>query len=189
MHLHQWQEAPWLFFLIVLVSLDSAFEKLEGLLRSTRSGHSEFLPALFVIGDEKLLQLVEQGLAHIADGFQGLVIVGMDRDPQKPVIGFGFPVLNLFRRDDPDDAYIDETTDMSGRVHQNQYVKGVAVLTQRGGNKAEVKRKHHSFGQQSAQHEETGIRIVVKLVAASFRRFYNRPADTLFGVKLERKGC
>jgi len=31
------------------------------------------------------------------------VIVRMDRDPQKPVIGVGFAVLRLFRGDDADD--------------------------------------------------------------------------------------
>ena len=36
----------------------------------------------------------------------------------------GFPVLHLFRRDDPNDAYIDEATDVSGRVHLGRWTFG-----------------------------------------------------------------
>src|SRR5215813_13254249 len=52
--------------------------------------------------------------------------------------GFGFPVLHLFRRHDPNEAYINEGADMSGSVHQNYDIKRVSVLTQCGGNEAEV---------------------------------------------------
>jgi hypothetical protein len=61
----------------------------------------------------------------------------------------------LLRLDDPDDAHIDQATDMGGRVHQDQYVEWVAILTKRGGDKTEVKWKHHPFGQQPTEHEET----------------------------------
>ena len=56
-----------LLFLGVLVGLDASFQKLYRLLRPPRSRHFEVLAALLVIGDEKFLQLIEQGFAHIVD--------------------------------------------------------------------------------------------------------------------------
>ena len=78
---------------------------------------------------------------------------------------------------------------MSRRVHQNQNVERIAVLSERGRKKTEVKRKHHPFGQQSGQLEETGIRIIIEFVAKPFWSFYDRPADRFFDVELQRKRC
>ena len=63
--------------------------------------------------------------------------------------------------------------------------RGVAVFAEGRGYEAEVERKHHPFRQQPAEHEQTRIRIVIKLVAATFRGFYDRPANSSLGVKLE----
>jgi hypothetical protein len=59
-----------LFFSGFFVSLDTGFEKGQGLLRPTGSRYSEFLAALLVIRDEERLKLVEQGHAHIVDGIE-----------------------------------------------------------------------------------------------------------------------
>src|SRR5579884_4044567 len=61
----------------VLVRLDTGFEESQRFLRSARPGHPKFLPALFVVGDKELLYLRQQGLAHIVDRLQMLVVIGM----------------------------------------------------------------------------------------------------------------
>ena len=65
---------------------------------------------------------------------------------------------------------------MRWRIHQDKHIEWVAVLAQSGRDEAEIKRKHHSFRQQAGQYEETRSRIIIKLVAAAFRSFYDRLA-------------
>ena len=60
------------------MSLNAGFQIRKSLLRPAGSCNSEFLAALFVIGNEEVFKLFEQSLAHIVYGSQVLVIVGMN---------------------------------------------------------------------------------------------------------------
>lgn len=62
---------------------------------------------------------------------------------------------------------------------QHKDVQGVAVFAEGRRNKAEVEGKCHSFGQETGKHKEAGIGIIIKLVAAALRRFYDGPAGAL----------
>jgi hypothetical protein len=121
------------------VSLDAVLQEPERLLRPAGAGNLELLAALLVVGDEKFLHLVEQGLADIAQGFQILVVVRVNGDADQPVVAFGLAVFSLVGCDNADDAYLDEAADMGGCVHQHHDVERVAVLAEGRGQEAEVK--------------------------------------------------
>lgn len=73
----------------------AALQNVDRLLGATGAGHLELLTALLVVGDEELLDLVEQRLADIANRFEIWMIVGVNGDAQKPVVTFGLAILSL----------------------------------------------------------------------------------------------
>src|SRR5205823_6019826 len=77
-----------LHLVLFLMRLGARLQEFYRLARTAGARHLEFLAALLVVGNEKLLQLIEKRLAHILDGFQVLMVVGVDSDAQKPVIAF-----------------------------------------------------------------------------------------------------
>jgi hypothetical protein len=76
----------------------------------------------------------------------------------------------LPRGDHAHNPNVDLATHMRRCIHQDQHVQRIAVLAQRGRHKAESERKQHAFGQQAAELEQPGLRIVRELVPRSFRR-------------------
>jgi len=103
------------------------------------------------------------------------------------------PIANLsFGRDRhgarciPDDQFILTAYGLSRRrVNKDDYAERIAVLARAFRNERSQKEtsflQAHSFRQQPGQHEEIGIRIIIKLVAAAFRVFYDGPTNTFFG--------
>jgi hypothetical protein len=53
---------------------------------ATRVRDFVFLPALLLVGYEELFDLRQKSFAHIRDSVKALVLVGMDRSPEKPAI-------------------------------------------------------------------------------------------------------
>ncbi len=75
---------------------------------------SELLPSLFVIGNEKLLYLIEQRLIHLIKRGEVLVIVGVDRNPDQPVVRKCLAIFRLPGFDYSDQADVQKTDDVSG---------------------------------------------------------------------------
>jgi hypothetical protein len=92
------------------------------------------------------------------------MIVRVDGDAKQSIINLLLAVLNLLRRNHTHDSDRDESRD-----------------------KAEVKRKHHSFGQKAAQHEQVRLGIVIELVAAALGRVNDGAARAFLGVELMRE--
>src|SRR6202012_3891741 len=132
----------------LLLCFHAVFQEPERLLWTAGTGNLEFLAALLVVGDEKLLHLVEERLADIADGFYILVVIRVNGNADEPVVAFGLSFFSLFGCDDADDAYVDEAANMRRGVHQNHNVERVAVLAESRGQEAEVEGEHNAFRQK-----------------------------------------
>ena len=177
-----------LFLTSALVGLDAALEKLNRLRWITGVRDLELLAALLVVGYEEFFNLRQKGLAHIGNGVKIFVLVGMNRSPKKPAVLFCLAILRLLGIYDADDPNVDQTPDVSGRIHQNHNVKGIAIISHSRWNEPEIEWEHHPLGQQTSQHKQIRLRIVIKFVAGAFRRFDDRPASSFCGIELIRKG-
>src|SRR4029077_7901871 len=90
--------------------------------------------------------------------------------------------------DDADDPDIHQAPDVRRSIQKDHDVEWIAVVSERGGDKTEIERKHHSLGQQAAQFEQFGSGVVVEFVPETLRRLDDRPALTVLWVKLVGKG-
>jgi hypothetical protein len=70
---------------------DSVLEEGDRFLRPASVGDSEFFAALLVVGNKKFLDLREERLADIGDGFEILVLVGVDCGAEKTAVFSVFP--------------------------------------------------------------------------------------------------
>jgi len=64
----------------------------------------------------------------------------MSRDSQQPVVPLLVSVLHLVRGHYADEPYLDQATYMSGRVHEHENVKWIAVIGQSRRDKARNKK-------------------------------------------------
>ena len=94
------------------MSTASGFQQLDRLFRPSRSGNAKFLSALLVVGHKEFLKLGQQRLADLINRREVFVVVGVDRRPKQSIIGLFLAVLNLFSRDDADQAYLDDAADV-----------------------------------------------------------------------------
>jgi hypothetical protein len=120
---------PHLF--VLLKSLNASLEKLKSLLRATGTSYLKFLAALFVVRNEELFELRQHCLANVVNRFEVFMIVGMNRDAEQAVVGFGFSVFRLLGCDNPDDANLDQASDMRWCIHEDEDVERIAIFAER----------------------------------------------------------
>jgi hypothetical protein len=56
--------------------------------------------------------------------------VGMNRRSEQAIVGFSFSMIALPAFDDADNSHIEQTTHVRRSIHQDQNVRGIAIVSQ-----------------------------------------------------------
>src|SRR5690349_12373736 len=85
------------------LSLPAGFDRfrneLLGVLRAARPNQLELLPAHLVVGNEKMLEFLEQVGVHVAERMDVLVIVRIDGDGHQPIVSRALASFGLLGLD------------------------------------------------------------------------------------------
>jgi hypothetical protein len=95
----------------------------------------------------------------------------------------------LFCLNDADYRDLNKATDMSWSAHQDEDVDWIAVFTEGRREEAEIEWEQHTLRQKPAEHGETRIWIIIKLVGAALGGLNDCPANTFLGMKLGHISC
>jgi hypothetical protein len=115
--------------LLFLIERLSPFDNFGGASGTLATFHFEFLSPALVVRNKELFDLIQNRLADVVYRLQILVTIRVDGDANQAVICRPLAVLNLIGLDNPNHSDIKETSNVSGFVHQDHNVQGIAVLT------------------------------------------------------------
>src|SRR5437660_9304756 len=120
-----------------------------GAVRPVTTERSEFLTGHFVVRGEEVLNFLQEIRGEVLDGMDALLIPKTIRHCNKPIVSLGTGFVRLFGLDDADKARRHLATNRDRFLHQEQHVKGIAILPHRGRNKPEVNREHQPARENS----------------------------------------
>src|SRR5215471_17119999 len=85
------------------------------------------------------------------------------------IVPLGFTSLGLLRFDHSEQPRLDEATDEYRFVHQHEDIEGIAILSDRAGDRSEIEWKDSALRQNCFQFVSINLEIERILVAAAFR--------------------
>src|SRR5438067_6679318 len=103
-------------------------------------------PSALVIGNKKLLDLIQEISLHLVDVCKILMAIGMISNPDQTIIDCLFTIFNLRRFNYADNADIEQTTDMGWLIHKYHHIERITVVATRRWNKSKVIGKGQAFG-------------------------------------------
>src|SRR5579872_4111334 len=149
-------------------------------IRST--GWLELLPSHGVVGDEKMLNLVNNRLIQMIERVNIAVIRRSSSDSDQPVILHRFAMLCLLRLDHTYQPRGNQATHKGLLIQQDKHINRVPISSQRRWDVAKIVRENEAKRQQVVQHKQPIPLIILKFVSAPRRRINNHIERSRFRI-------
>src|ERR1051326_4695990 len=146
---------------------------LDDLLRAFRAKAPqdfELFALGLIVGDEKMLDLIQQILAQLSERLHLPVITRFSGDCNETVITYRLAIFNLFGFDHADQPHRDKAADKSRFVYEHQDIQCVAVFASRLRDEDEGEGKDGARWEHAAEFEKLILFVVLEFVATASRR-------------------